>query len=224
MPHLPVELFVCYGVYSKMNIMKVFLIVLGVALLVFVIAQAFIYKNVSGTEKHKYKVLVDYGDFEVRRYEAALFTTISLNASNYREVSGPGFRVLAGYIFGDNSESRKIAMTSPVVMDINETSRMMFMVPSEFKRSDLPDPNNPDIQFEMQDEKVMAAIEFGGWANDEKIEQHRIKLSQLLDEKGIAHNDNFLFLGYSPPFEVTNRRNEVVVELTGNFSGDRSAQ
>lgn len=200
--------------------MKVFLIVLGLAVLVFVIAQAFIYKNVSGTEKHKYKVLADYGDFEVRHYEAALFTTVSLDADNYREVSGPGFRVLAGYIFGDNADNKKIAMTSPVVMDIDATSKMMFMVPSEFKRTDLPRPNHPDVQFEEQGEKIMAAIQFGGWADDQKIEQHREKLTQLLKEKGIEHKGNFLFLGYSPPFEIANRRNEVVVELTADFSED----
>jgi hypothetical protein len=30
----------------------------------------------------------------------------------------------------------------------------------------------------------------------------------------IAHTNAFTFLGYNPPFEVVNRRNEVVVELT----------
>lgn len=198
--------------------MKVFLIILVVAVVVAAVTQAFISKNVSNTEKYKYEVLEDFGDFEIRKYAPAIFSTVKIDASNYKEVSGPGFRVLAGYIFGDNKRDQKIAMTSPVVMDIDKSSKMMFMVPSEYSVDDLPEPNNPDIRFESHDAKIMAAITFGGWADDEKIERYRRDLAALLREKGIEHKGNFLFLGYSPPFEVLNRKNEVVVELTESYN------
>ena len=200
-----------------MKIMKIFLIILVVALAVFAIAQAFITKNVSNTEKYKYEVLEDFGDFEIRKYAPAIFSTVEINADNYKEASGSGFRVLAGYIFGDNERDQKIAMTSPVIMDFDNSSKMMFMVPSEYAMKDLPEPNNPDIRFESHESKIMAAVTFGGWANDEKIEKHRRQLSALLQEKGIEHKGNFLFLGYSPPFEMVNRKNEVVVELSGDY-------
>lgn len=193
--------------------MKLILIILGVLIAVLVVAQVYISKTVSKTEAHKYKVLKGYGDFEIRRYAPALYTSVELNGSSYREISGKGFRILAGYIFGDNAKNEKIAMTTPVTMDIDEKSKMMFMVPAKYSREQLPDPTNDRIQFEQQEEKVMAAITFGGWADDEKIAKYRSQLDAGLREKGIRHTGEFLFLGYSPPFEVTNRRNEIVVEV-----------
>ena len=64
----------------------------------------------------------------------------------------------------------------------------MFMVPSEYKREELPDPNNERIQFEQHEEKVMAAVTFGGWADDEKIAQHRSQLETMLRKQGIDPN------------------------------------
>jgi hypothetical protein len=62
-------------------------------------------------------------------------------------------------------------------------------------------------------EKKMAAITFGGWANDKKIEQYKAKLISVLAENNIKHNNTFSVLGYNPPYEVLFRRNEIIVEL-----------
>jgi hypothetical protein len=59
----------------------------------------------------------------------------------------------------------------------------------------------------------MAAITFGGWANDAKIAKYKSKLIALLAENKIKHTHNFSVLGYNPPYEVLVRRNEVIVEL-----------
>ena len=61
---------------------------------------------------------------------------------------------------------------------------------------------------------IMAAIRFGGWANDNKIEIYMNKLKEALMKAGLKHKDNFSYFGYNPPYELINRRNEVVVELT----------
>ena len=50
-------------------------------------------------------------------------------------------------------------------------------------------------------------------ADDEKIEKYSQKLSALLAKEGIAHTESFSYLGYNPPYEVINRKNEVIVEL-----------
>ena len=62
----------------------------------------------------------------------------------------------------------------------------------------------------------MAAIRFGGWANDERIKEHQEKLIQLLKSQKLEHTGKFVFFGYNPPYTVVGRRNEVAVELT-NF-------
>ena len=59
----------------------------------------------------------------------------------------------------------------------------------------------------------MAAITFGGWANDEKLEKYKQKLKSALEAEGIAYTNKFYFFGYNPPYEVFNRKNEVAVEL-----------
>lgn len=177
------------------------------------IAQMFISKSTRQTEQHHYQVLKTYDKFEVRKYDAALFSSVKMNKKGYKENSSEGFRILAGYIFGDNETNEKIAMTTPVAMELGDTTKMMFMVPKNYDLDNLPNPKNKKIVFEKQAQKIMAAIRFDGWANDNKIEQYKNMLTQELAKEHIPHHNKFIFLGYNPPFEMTNRRNEVIVEL-----------
>ena len=173
-------------------------------------------KSSKDIEMHKYTVLKDHGDFEIRQYETANFAYVTMPSSSYRESSSEGFRMLAGYIFGGNETGQKIAMTSPVAMSLDDSITMQFMVPANYTLDQLPAPNNTQVKFREEPGKTMAAIQFGGWASDQKIEEHTNKLKELLTEKGIQHLDNFSYLGYNPPYEVVNRRNEVVVEVVWN--------
>jgi hypothetical protein len=121
--------------------------------------------------------------------------------------------VLAGYIFGDNDRNQKIAMTSPVVMELGDTSKMLFMIPSNLELNQLPSPNNSKIAFEQQGQRILAAIRFDGFADNEKIERYKTILKEELTKANIKHSNQFSFLGYDPPYQVENRRNEIVVEL-----------
>jgi hypothetical protein len=195
--------------------MKVFLYISIGLITIFIVSQAFISGSMSKIEKYKYTVLKEFDQFEVRQYEAALFSSVKMNAKTYEETSSSGFRVLAGYIFGGNEKNEKIAMTSPVVMEMGDTTKMSFMVPSNLKENDLPKPKNERIYFEKQAPKIMAAIRFGGWANDDRIEKYKQKLSLELEKQGLKHTGKFNYLGYNPPYALIARRNEVVVELVG---------
>jgi hypothetical protein len=98
-------------------------------------------------------------------------------------------------------------------MELGDTSKMMFMVPESYQLENLPTPNNSKIVFEKKEEKIMAAIQFSGWADDEKIEKYKLILINELENEKLLSNGKFTFLGYNAPFELTNRRNEVIVEL-----------
>jgi len=189
--------------------------ILGI-LFLFVVLQAFVMNSTSNTEMHQYQVLKRYDAFEIRKYEKANFSYVTMDSKSYRGGSGYGFRKLAGYIFGANEENQKIAMTSPVSMDFADSTTMMFMIPSEYELEDLPEPNDKDIKFKTIPSKIMAAIQFDGWANDKRIQEHKDKLIKALNKEGINHKGNFSFLGYNPPYEVVDRRNEVVVEVVLN--------
>ena len=192
--------------------MKIAIIIISILLLI-VIVQIYLSRSTKLTEQHKYKVIKKFDKFEIRKYDAALFSSVKLNKKGYKESSSEGFRILAGYIFGDNDAKEKIAMTSPVVMELGDSSKMMFMVPKNYNLKNLPNPNNSKIVFEKEEVKIIAAIRFDGWADDEKIEKYKTILSNELVKEKLNFINKFSFLGYNPPYEVMNRRNEVVVEL-----------
>jgi hypothetical protein len=104
-------------------------------------------------------------------------------------------------------------MTSPVTMSLEDSMTMMFMVPKGMDQENLPVPNESKIKIKQESEKTVAAMQFGGWANNEKIELYKQKLITALATEGISHHERFYFYGYNAPYEIFNRRNEIVVEL-----------
>ena len=193
--------------------MKILGIVLLIICLLVISFQIYWTITNKSIEQYPYSVLKRYEKFEIRNYESRLFSSVKLNGNDYKRVSGQGFSMLAGYIFGGNEKNQKISMTSPVSMSLEDSMTMQFMVPKEFNQGNLPQPNNAKIKFVEEPSKKVAAIEFGGWANSEKIKLYQQKLIQLLEQEGIKHSNKFYFLGYNAPFEMLNRRNEIIVEL-----------
>lgn len=166
------------------------------------------------TEQQKYTLVQQFPGFEVRYYPPAIMATVHTNADSYRELSTPGFRTLAGYIFGDNSEGKNIAMTAPVHMDFqNEGSSMSFVMPSEYEFNDLPKPSNSAIELKESSPEYVAALIFGGYASDEKIKEESEKLLKFLKDNQIEPIGNFRFLGYNSPYKFWNRRNEIIVQI-----------
>jgi hypothetical protein len=193
--------------------MKIVSILIGVLLLIFIGVQLFALKSQNNIETYPYKVTKVYNNFEIRDYESTLFTSVKLSTKNYKESSSKGFSILAGYIFGDNDRNEKIAMTSPVAMTLEDSMTILFMVPKKFEKETLPQPNQAEIVFKNEPAKTVAAITFNGWADDEKIERYKQDLKLALDTQKIPYTNRFYFLGYNAPYELFNRKNEVIVEL-----------
>ncbi|MFK8044633.1 MAG: heme-binding protein [Crocinitomicaceae bacterium] len=193
--------------------MKFLLVSAGIIALLLIISQIYAMSIQNGIETYSFTIEKKYDKFEIRRYEASLFTSVKLSTNKYEEASSNGFRQLAGYIFGGNEKNQKIAMTSPVSMSLSDSMTMMFMVPKAIDKEDLPMPNQKGIKFTEEPEKRVAAISFGGWASSEKIQEEKFKLINYLKREGIEHNNSFSFLGYNSPFEMVGRKNEIIVEL-----------
>jgi len=193
--------------------MKTASILLGIIAIVFVGIQLFSLKSQKNIETYPYVVNKKYDQFEIRSYKATLFTSVKLSSKKYKEASSKGFSILAGYIFGNNNRNEKIAMTSPVSMSLKDSTTMMFMVPKKYKKETLPQPNLSKIKFKEEPAKTVAAINFSGWANDKKIKKYKQKLKDALEKEGILYKNRFQFLGYNAPYEVFNRKNEIIVEL-----------
>ena len=193
--------------------MKIILIIAGVLLTGFAGIQLFALKSQHNIEMYPYDVVSQYDTFEIRSYKARLFTAVKLSPGDYKKSSGKGFSVLAGYIFGGNDRNEKIAMTSPVTMTLEDSMTMMFMVPYSMNKTQLPTPNQAAVKFHEEPEKIVAAIRFKGWANEKSIEFYKNQLKSALEKQGIAYSNKFQLFGYNAPYEVFNRRNEIIVEL-----------
>jgi hypothetical protein len=193
--------------------MKILSIIALVLLVLLAASQLWAYGQVRQIETLPYQVVKTHPDFEVRRYATANFISVTMDAQSYQASSSRGFRTLAGYIFGGNATGQKIAMTSPVEMEMDSTVTMKFMIPAEHDPKDLPAPNNAEVRFITEQERTLAAITFGGFASDERILEHRDKLFAALQRAGLVHTGQWSFMGYDPPYRLMGRRNEVVVEL-----------
>jgi len=186
----------------------------SVVILLTFLLQSFTIMSANKTEEQKYTVVREFKDFEIRFYPSATIATINSDAKTYKELSGPGFQKLAGYIFGGNESNTKISMTAPVQMDINDSvSTMSFVMPSAYTKETLPKPNDPNVRIMNTDDEYVAVIRFGGYASDEDMKFYSEKLQNLLKENEITHRGNYRFLGYNPPFQFIGRRNEIIVTV-----------
>jgi SOUL heme-binding protein len=193
---------------------KKILLILLLVVLIPTLTQLYTLMASNKTEKQPYQVVKKEKEFEIRFYPSATMATVVSTASTYKEVASPGFRKLAGYIFGGNQQGMSIAMTAPVHMDMSETgSSMSFVMPQGMTPENLPKPNDPSVHLSTSKPEYVAVIRFGGYATDEDIQKHAAKLEELLQEHGIKHSGHFRFLGYNAPYQFLCRRNEVIVTV-----------
>jgi hypothetical protein len=196
--------------------MEIVIIIMVVILIAFTFVQLYFIHGQRNIETYTYVVKKKYDRFEIRSYETTLFTSVKLSTKGYKNSASKGFSVLAGYIFGNNERNEKISMTTPVSMSLEDSMTMMFMVPKKFKKDMLPKPNQTGIEFKQEPAKTLAAIRFSGWPNETKIEKYKQNLKAALDAEGIKYTNQFYLFGYNAPYEVFNRKNEVIVELQEN--------
>lgn len=194
-------------------------IVLTILITVIILIAGIYTMTIAKTETQKYEVLYSKNNFEIRIYPEAILASVQMKGS-FDDTRNSGFGVLAGYIFGGNTESTKIAMTSPVRMSTESNlNTMSFVMPSEMEFEKLPHPNDTNIVLHQSKTMYTASLRFGGYASDAEILKYKKQLNEKLGQMKIKHTGNFEFLGYNPPFQPVNRRNEVQVELT-RFNSD----
>ena len=142
-----------------------------------------------------------------------ILATTRLGLGGYSRNSSKGFRNVASYIFGGNNENKQISMTSPVVSSVGDSMNMSFIMPSEYDIDQLPQPDNDNVEIEIQEERLMAIINFGGFANDNDIKYYTEILKEKLKKEGIEMGGKVYFQGYDPPFKLFNRTNEIAIQI-----------
>jgi SOUL heme-binding protein len=194
--------------------MKIILISIIIAAVLFSIFQLYATMATNKSETQPYTVIRKEKEFEIRFYPSATMAIISSTARTYKELGSSGFTKLAGYIFGGNKDNKRIAMTSPVHMEIKDSSASMsFVMPSNYSRDNLPTPNNAEVIIHTTPDEYVAVITFGGFTSNDNINKHITLLGDALKAHNISYYGNFRYLGYNPPYQLFDRRNEVIISV-----------
>ena len=187
--------------------------------------------NLSALEEPKYSVLKEYENFEIRNYDSYLVAEVDIEGS-YNKTGNEAFRILAGYIFGDNQSSTKMNMTAPVESEAIQSSERMnmtapvfsnknfngytyrFVMESKYTQETLPVPNNSKIRITEIKDRVMAVISFSGRWSQKNFEKHEQILVNDLKNEGIGVASEAIYARYNAPFTPWFlRRNEIMFEI-----------
>lgn len=183
-------------------------------------------------EEPVFKVLKQDGDLSVREYPPLIVAETTVEGP-FEDVSNEGFRRLAGYIFGANEVSKKIAMTAPVGQQqggesqkiamtapvgqqkaTDHTWTISFTMPAEFTLQTLPKPKDARVILREVPVKKFCALQYSGtWSNDRFDEKKQI-LSAWVAKNGFKATGEAVFARYNPPWMPWFlRRNEVLIPI-----------
>ena len=182
----------------------------------------------SDVEKPDYKVIQSEQNIEIRQYEPMIIAEVEVDGKR-EDAIGDGFRLLADYIFGNNTVQQVISMTAPVQQKENQNIamtapvqqqstgkswRMSFVMPSKYSMDSLPVPNNNRVRLKGILAKKFVVIEFSGTNSNENVTEHENQLMNYIEENQIKINDSPKYAFYNPPWSLPFlRRNEVMIEI-----------
>lgn len=190
--------------------------------------------NAVAIEEPEYKVLETRGVYEIRRYAPYIVAETIVDAS-FEDSGNKAFRILAGYIFGDNSASEKMSMTAPVEsrpaddgikmnMTAPVTSRRAddgsdqyayrFVMERKYTLDTLPVPNDPRVDLREVEARTVAVNRYSGTWSQSNYEKHKEELLAALKKDGIETIGDPVLARYNGPFTPWFlRRNEVMIEV-----------
>ena len=184
-------------------------------------------------EEPEYEVIRSTETYELRQYEPYIVAEVDVSGS-FRGAGNKAFRILAGYIFGDNRPQTKMNMTVPVESTA-AGQKMNMTVPVESRTSDagndstytyafvmeraytmdnLPKPEDDRIRLVERPARTMAVLRYSGTWGNSKFEKKTDELLAALQEDGVDVIGEPIFARYNGPLTPWFlRRNEVMVEI-----------
>ena len=152
--------------------------------------------------------------FEVRRYEPYVVAETVVDAAA-EEAGNEGFRILAGYIFGQNKGARKIEMTAPVAQSATSDGYVVqFAMPREWTLATLPEPTDARVKLRAIPARTLAVIRYSGTWSQANYEENLKKLQDALAKAGVKWHGTAVWARYDPPWKPWFlRRNEILLEL-----------
>lgn len=210
--------------YHKGFVLKILIIIfLGI-----IILAALTGNIMSNVEQPDYKLVSSKGNIELRDYAPMILAEVEVTDERKQAIR-EGFKILADYIFGNNSPNIKMEMTAPVKNELSEKMAMTapviqekqmdkwkvrFVMPKKYSFERLPKPNSKDIILIPLPARRFAVIRFSGLANDEDIKQNTDKLEAYILAENLKSRGGTILAFYNPPWTLPFlRRNEVMIEI-----------
>lgn len=185
-----------YHKHTSMNTpLLVGAIIVGLAL-IWSIGSWLVVRNI---EQPAYTVVERRDGYEIRDYAPYIVAEVEVTGSR-NESLNQGFRLLADYIFGNNTKSAPIAMTAPVAESASEpvamtapvmeqgtgdARRVTFSMPSKYTLDTLPKPNNGAVKLREVPTHRVAVTRFSWYATDSRVARLQTRLMEALKRDGI---------------------------------------
>jgi len=205
--------------------------ILIVVLVGIIILAALVGKIMSNVEQPDYKLITSDENVEIRDYSPMILAEVEVSGER-KQAIGEGFKILADYIFGNNTSNIKMEMTAPVTNELSEKMTMTapvmqeqhmdkwkvrFVMPKKYSPETLPKPNSKDVVLIYLPARRFAVIRFSGLANDKNIKQHTEELETYISAEKLKSIGEPILAFYNPPWTPPFlRRNEVMIEIGMN--------
>ena len=176
--------------------MKIALIIVGVALLIWIMWSYFGTRSIEKPKVVSKSMLS--GGVELREIAPMIQATVIVTWDQKQAIYN-WFRQLAWYIFGWNTVKQPVAMTAPVALSKSNTSivmtapvalqqqwstyRVSFMMPSKYTLDTLPQPNNKNISFTQIPAKKYYVWKFSWYANESRANNQLAKFKKALADQ-----------------------------------------
>lgn len=183
---------------------------------------------VSNVEQAKYELMESQDKIEIRNYSPMIVAEVEVSGER-KEAINKGFRLIADYIFGNNTTKENVAMTSPVIQETSQKIAMTspvtqegtegkwkvrFVMPASYTIDNLPKPNNTEVNLKNIPNKYFVVIRFSGLASQENLKENTDLLNAFIKEKNFKPISNETYAFYNPPWTIPIlRRNEVMIEI-----------
>lgn len=200
------------------------------ALLVLVVWTVGSYLVVRTIEKPAYTIVEKRSGYEIRQYNSYIVAETVVSGDRQTAL-GSGFRIIADYIFGNNTSKSSIAMTAPVLdtpvsekismtapvlsSDTGVGERVIaFVLPASYTLATLPTPNNPAVTLREVPSHRVAVLSFTWYATAARIDQKIAVLKSLLVRDRVTTTGEVQIAQYNPPLSMPLvRRNEIIIPI-----------
>ena len=190
------------------------------------------YISISSIETPAYTVVSEENGYQIRTYSPHIVAETTVSGS-LQQASSEGFRIIADYIFGNNTSNDKISMTAPVVeqtsekiamtapvintLEYSSTRTVSFILPSKYTMETLPMPNNSKVTLKEIPERTVAVLRFTWYPTARRIEQKKAELTALLERDNKNNIGAVQVARYNPPLSMPLLlRNEIIIPIDFN--------